>query len=246
MHLSGAGGGAHSRAIARYCALSPASDWLRLPPKWISPGRCADLPHIDVAALADSIGYPAAALGILIESAGIPFPGEVALLAVAAYAAAGHLRIWLVILLGAAGASVGADIGYYAGYAGGRPFVERFGRLLHIDPAHLARSELFFARHGDKAIVTMRFVVGLRTWGSVLAGMSRMPFWRFQLYSAVGGSLWALVVGLAGYLLGSNWPVFERVMAYIGYGGIAVLAAVVLTLFLLRRRAERGRQRLRR
>ena len=204
------------------------------------------MPHIDVVAIADSIGYPAAALGILIESAGVPFPGEVTLLAVAAYAAAGHLRIWLVILLGALGASGGADIGYSAGYFGGRPFVERFGRALRLDPGHLARSELFFARHGDKAIVAMRFVAGLRTWGSVLAGVSRMPFWRFQLYSAIGGSLWALVVGLAGYLLGSNWRVFERALAYFGYGGIAVLAAVVLTLFLLRRRAERGRQRLRR
>jgi membrane protein DedA with SNARE-associated domain len=204
------------------------------------------LPLIDVAGIADSIGYPAAALGILIESAGIPFPGEVALLAVSAYAAAGHLRIWLVILLGALGAASGADIGYSAGYFGGRPFVERFGRALHLDPSNLARSELFFARHGDKAIVAMRFVVGLRTWGSVLAGMSRMPFWRFQLYSAVGGVLWAFVVGMAGYLLGSNWPLFERGLTDFGVVVIAVLAAAGLTLFLLRRRVERGQRRQRR
>ena len=197
--------------------------------------------EIDVVALADRLGYPAAALGILVESAGIPFPGETMLLAAAAFAAAGHLDIRWVILLGALGASLGADIGYIAGYRGGRPFVERFGRLLRISPAHLARSELFFARHGDLAVVIMRFVVGLRTWGSVLAGMARMPFWRFQLYSIVGGSAWAVVVGAAGYLLGANWRVFERALGYLGYGGLAVIAAVFVIALLVRRRAEQGR-----
>jgi membrane protein DedA with SNARE-associated domain len=198
--------------------------------------------HIDVVRLADSIGYPAAALGILIESAGIPFPGEVTLLAVAAFAAAGNLDIRLVILVAALGATAGADIGYYAGWAGGRPFVERFGSLLRINPAHLARSELFFAEHGDKAIVLMRFVVGLRTWGSVLAGMSRMPFWRFQLYSALGGTLWAIVIGLAGFLLGSNWPVFERLLAYFGYGGLAVILLALAAALVLRKRAAQVRR----
>jgi membrane protein DedA with SNARE-associated domain len=73
-----------------------------------------------------------------------------------------------------------------------------------------------------------------------------MPFWRFQLYSAIGGTLWAVVVGLAGYLLGSNWPIFERALAYLGYGGLAVLGAVIVTLVVLRRRAERGPRRQRR
>jgi membrane protein DedA with SNARE-associated domain len=199
--------------------------------------------HIDVVGLADRIGYPAAALGILIESAGIPFPGEVTLLAVAAFAAAGHLDIRLVILLGAIGASVGADIGYYAGHTGGRPFVERFGRLLRVSPGHMARSELFFAQHGDKAVVLMRFVVGLRTWGSVLAGMARMPFWRFQAYSAIGGTLWAILVGTAGYVLGSNWPVFERLLTYLGYGGLAIIAIAVVAGLLIRRRAAQTPRR---
>jgi membrane protein DedA with SNARE-associated domain len=199
--------------------------------------------HIDVVALADGIGYPAAALGILIESAGIPFPGEITLLAVSAYAAAGHLDIRLVVLVAALGATGGADIGYFAGYAGGRPFVERFGSLLRINPAHLARSELFFAEHGDKAIVLMRFLVGLRTWGSVLAGMSRMPFWRFQVYSALGGTLWAIVVGSAGFLLGSNWPVFEKILSYVGYGGLAIILVALTAAVVLRRRAALIRRR---
>lgn len=192
----------------------------------------------DLRAVADAIGYPAAAIGILIESAGIPFPGETMLLAVAAYAAAGHLDIRLVITFGAIGAVAGADLGYAAGYYGGRPFVERFGRILHLNPSHLARSELFFTRHGGKAIVLARFVVGLRTWASVLAGMARMPFWWFQLYSAIGGVAWAVVVGAVGYLLGNNWKLVEQLIRYLGLGGLGVVVIAGAGFLLYRRRRD--------
>src|SRR5258708_6415272 len=85
--------------------------------------------HIDWLAVVDAIGYPAAGLGILIESAGVPFPGEALLLAAAAWAAARHYSIVLVIIFGFLGATVGADLGYFLGHRGGRPFVERFGHL---------------------------------------------------------------------------------------------------------------------
>src|SRR5579859_554407 len=133
--------------------------------------------HIDWLAVVDAVGYPAAGLGILVESSGIPFPGETLLLAAAAWAAARNHSIVLVILFGFLGATAGADLGYFLGFRGGRPFVERFGSLFRIRPEHIARSEMFFARHGDRAILLARFVLGLRTWGSMLAGMAHMPFW---------------------------------------------------------------------
>jgi membrane protein DedA with SNARE-associated domain len=197
----------------------------------------SDLPQV-----ADAIGYPAAAIGILIESAGIPFPGETMLLAVAAYAAAGHLDIRVVAAVGAFGAIAGADAGYLAGRHGGRPFVERFGRVFRIDPGHLATAELFFARHGDWAIVAARFVIGLRTWFSVLAGMSHMPFWRFQLASAVGGVLWAAAISAAGYFLGRNWSLVERIVSWLGIGGLAIVVLVVLAVLYWRRRDARRRR----
>ncbi len=192
-------------------------------------------------AIVDALGYPAAGLGILIESSGIPFPGEVLLLAAAAWAAARHHSIFLVILFGFLGATAGADIGYILGFKGGRPFVERFGSIFRIRPEHIARSELFFARHGDKAVLAARFVLGLRTWGSMLAGMARMPFWRFQLFSALGGLAWATAVGLAGYLLGSNLPLLETIIRDIGLGGLALVALLALVLVVAARRVERQR-----
>ena len=187
-------------------------------------------------AIVDALGYPAAGLGILIESAGVPFPGEALLLAAAAWAAARHHSIVLVIIFGFVGATAGADIGYYLGYRGGRPFVERFGSIFRIRPEHIARSELFFARHGDRAVLGARFVLGLRTWGSMLAGMAHMPFWRFQLFSAIGGLAWAAIIGVAGYLLGSNLALVETIIRDIGVGGLLVLTVVVVILVVAARR----------
>jgi membrane protein DedA with SNARE-associated domain len=192
--------------------------------------------QFDIRAIADAIGYPAAGLGILIESAGVPFPGETMLLAVAAYAAQGALDVRLVVALGALGAMLGANLGYAIGYVGGRPFVERMGRFLRIGPSHFARSELFFARYGGVTVLFARFVIGLRTWASVMAGMSRMPFWTFQLFSALGGVAWAIVIGAVGFTLGSNWSLVERLVRYLGIGGLVFLAVVIAAALLLRRR----------
>jgi membrane protein DedA with SNARE-associated domain len=195
--------------------------------------------HFDIRAIADAIGYPAAGLGILIESAGIPFPGETMLLAVSAYAAQGALDIRLVVLLGAVGALLGANLGYAIGYFGGRPFVERMGSLLRIGPSHFARSEMFFTRYGAVTVLFARFVLGLRTWASVMAGMSHMPFWTFQIFSALGGIAWAILIGAVGYTLGSNWSLVERLIQYLGLGGLTVVAVAVVGVLVLRRRASR-------
>ena len=193
------------------------------------------------AGIVDALGYPSAGLGILIESAGIPFPGDALLLVAGAWAAARHHSVLVVILFGFVGATAGADIGYLLGYRGGRPFVERFGHLFRIRPDHLARAELFFARHGDKAIIAARLLLGLRTWSAMLAGMARMPFWRFQLFSALGGLVWAAVIGIAGYWLGNNLALLESIARGIGIGGLTVLLLIALFLVAARERASRQR-----
>lgn len=196
---------------------------------------------MDWPSIVDALGYPSAGLGILIESAGVPFPGEALLLAAAAWAAARHHSIVLVVLCAFVGATAGADIGYLLGYRGGRPFVERFGTTFRIRPEHIARAELFFARHGDKAVLLSRFILGLRTWGSMLAGMARMPFWRFQAFSALGGLLWATAIGAAGYLLGSNLGLIETVIRGVGIGGLVILCLIALVLVVASQRAARQR-----
>jgi len=196
---------------------------------------------VDWPSLVDVLGGPLAGIGILVESAGVPFPGEALLLAAAAWAAARHDSILLVMLCGFFGATAGSDVGYLLGYRGGRPFVERFGHIFHIRPDHLARAELFFARHGDKAILGARFFLGLRTWNAMLAGMARMPFWRFQMFSAIGGLVWSAAIGVAGYLVGSNLPLLETIIRAMGVGGTVILVLILLVLLVARERATRPR-----
>jgi membrane protein DedA with SNARE-associated domain len=76
----------------------------------------------------------------------------------------------------------------------------------------------------------------------MLAGMARMPFWRFQLFSAAGGLLWAAAVGIAGYVLGNNLPLLEAIIRGVGIGGLTALLVIVLVLVVARQRASRGRR----
>jgi len=178
---------------------------------------------------------------MLIQSAGIPFPGEVFLLAASAWAASRHLPIVLVILVGYLGATAGSDLGYVLGRRGGRPFVERFGSAFHIRPGQLALAELVFARHGDKAVLVAHFVFGLRTWASMLAGMANMPFWRFQVFSAAGSLVWVVAIVLAGYAVGSNFGLIGTFMGAIGIGGVVFLAVIVSVLVVAQEHATRRR-----
>ncbi|HEV3102389.1 MAG TPA: DedA family protein, partial [Candidatus Dormibacteraeota bacterium] len=89
------------------------------------------------------------------------------------------------------------------------------------------------------AVLAARFILGLRTWGSMLAGMARMPFWRFQIFSAIGGLAWAVVVGLAGYLLGSNLGLIAAIIRDVGIGGLVIVALIVVIVVLARARAAR-------
>jgi membrane protein DedA with SNARE-associated domain len=195
--------------------------------------------------LVDALANPVASLGVLIEGVGVPFPGALLLFGTAAWAAARHHSVLVVILVGFVGTTAGADIGYYLGFKGGRPFVERFGRRFRIRPEHIAIAELLFARHGDKAILGSRFLPGLRTWASMLAGMARMPFWRFQILSAAGGLAWATAAGVAGYLVGSNLPTLASILWGFGVGGVIFLMmlGIVLVLVLQRAQATSGRRR---
>jgi membrane protein DedA with SNARE-associated domain len=189
----------------------------------------------------DVAGDPLAGLAMLVESAGVPFPGEVFLLAAAAWAASRHLPIALVMLIGYMAATAGSDVGYILGRRGGRPFVERFGSAFHIRPGQLALAELVFARHGDKALLVAHFVFGLRTWASMLAGMANMPFLRFQVFSAAGSLVWVTAIVLAGYALGSNLGLIGAIMGAIGIGGVVFIAVVVSVLVVAQERATRRR-----
>src|SRR5919199_1943153 len=176
-------------------------------------------------------GYLVVFLGVMAESTGVPLPGETILIAAGIMVQRGGLDLGDAIFYGILGAVVGDQIGYWVGREGGRPFILRYGRYLFITPQRLAGAEAFFERHGGKAVFMARFFSGLRVFGALVAGMSRMRWGTFLIYNALGGAVWATAVVLAGYLLGRSLGLLERWMgrASILLVGL-LLVAVVLYL----------------
>jgi membrane protein DedA with SNARE-associated domain len=173
------------------------------------------------------------------ESAGVWVPGETALIAASVYAAQGHLSIVAVIVVAAAGAIIGDNIGYWLGREGGRRLIERYAWVKRQTDRVMPRAEKFFEKHGGKAVFFARFFGGIRVTGAWMAGITRMPWWRFLLWNALGGIVWATGVGLLSYYAGK--AVADTVARYGVYAGAGTAAVVVLAFVgfhVWRRRVE--------
>jgi membrane protein DedA with SNARE-associated domain len=181
------------------------------------------------------LGYPAVTIFIMIESSGIPFPGETMLLLASFYAAIGHqLQLAIIIPCAALGAIIGDNLGYLVGRTGGRALVLRYGRYVFIKPEHLDKAEVFFVKHGDKTVFFGRFFSVLRAWSAFLAGINHMPWRTFLFYNAAGGIVWAIFYGLLGYFAGrvfhANFPEIESLASTLGWAGAILIALVVLAI----------------
>lgn len=161
---------------------------------------------------------------IAMESAGVPLPGETALVAAGVLAARGDLDIAAVIAVAAAAAIIGDNVGYWIGRIGGRKLLTRWRWLERHASRVLPWSERFFARHGAKTIFLGRFVAVLRVSAAWLAGVSKMDWWRFFLWNAAGGICWAVLVALVAYYVGH--AAAEAIGRY-GLIGAAVAALLI-------------------
>jgi membrane protein DedA with SNARE-associated domain len=183
-----------------------------------------------------NLGYPLLVAVVGAESLGVPLPGETAVIFAGLAAGAGRLDIVLVIVLAAAAAIVGDNIGFVIGRRGGRALLERPGRFYEERQRVLAIGDPFFERHGPKAVFFGRWITGLRVWASWLAGASTMRWRSFLFWNALGGVMWATSVALAAYYGGKG---VEHALSYIGLYGVivaAVLAAIGLAIYWRRRR----------
>jgi undecaprenyl-diphosphatase len=186
-----------------------------------------------LVAVPTQLGYSALGALILGESAGLPLPGETALIVAGGLAAAGHMSLPLVVLVAAAAAIAGDTAGYLLGRRGGRAFLLRDG----LGAAHrrhaVARADVFFARYGVAAVFFGRWVPVVRVVVALCAGATRMPWRRFGPANAAGALAWAATVATLAWLLG---PAGSAVLAVAGLavGGVALVAG------WLRRRLSRG------
>ena len=206
----------------------------------------ADLPGLlnSVAPILDRWGYLAIGGVIVVESFGVPAPGQTIMVAGSIYAGAGRMNIYLVALISFVTAVIGDNIGYWIGLRGGRKIVHRWGKYIFVTPARLERAEQFFARRGNRIIVVARFIDGLRQLNGVIAGITRMPWKTFLLYNAIGAALWVGFWCTVAYLLGAN---IVKIMGYAHryqwpvIGGIVLVVAIYVALHVRHIRRRRAR-----
>jgi membrane protein DedA with SNARE-associated domain len=186
-------------------------------------------------------GLPLLFAAVMIESFGIPVPGETALIAFGVLAAEGHYSIGSVIAVAAVAAIIGDNLGYWLiGRVGGRALFERWKWLHQYSDRVLPRAESIMARHGGAAVFFGRFVAVLRYTVAWVAGLSRMPWGRFLFWNAAGGIVWATAVGLTAYYGGR--AAADAIARFGLYGGVVVLVVLIvgwLALRLVHKRVER-------
>jgi membrane-associated protein len=190
-------------------------------------------------ALADRYGYIALFIGVLLENAGLPVPGETAVLVSGFLASPAservHFNIFWVILLTLVAAVVGDNIGFWLGHRWARPRLQQGRGFLFLTPKTLGLAEGYFARYGVWTIFFARFITGLRVVGALAAGTAGMAWSHFLVANAAGALAWATAMSLLGYFFGHSWELLHK---WLGRGGLIILASVIVIVglpYLLRR-----------
>ena len=177
-----------------------------------------------------SYGYLVVFLLVMIESIGVPVPGETALIGAALYAGSTHkLEIWWIVGVAIAGAVIGDNIGFSIGRYGGAKLLLRYGHKIRLHEARLKIGIWLFRRHGGKVVFWGRFVSILRTWAAFLAGANHMEWRRFLFYNAAGGTIWATLYAVAYYEFGGALRKLSTTIdVVLGVVGSLILIAFVV------------------
>lgn len=188
----------------------------------------------ELNALLSAYGYGAVLVFVLIETSGIPFPGETMLVLAGAFAGSTHkLSIYFVILAAIVGAIAGDNIGFWIGRTGGFKLLKRYGHIIHVHEADIKIGLYLFKKYGSGIVFLARWIPLLRMWGALLAGAMRFEWKRFLIYNAAGGILWATFYGVLAYFFGD---LLKRVESTTLYAALGLAALLIVLFFVIERR----------
>jgi membrane protein DedA with SNARE-associated domain len=197
-----------------------------------------------ISTLLGNLNYGTILLLMLLESTVIPVPSELVVAPAAYHAASGQLNVALVVLFATIGADLGASINYFAALYVGRPVIYKFanskwGKMCLLNQEKVEKSERYFDNHGIMATLTGRLVPGIRHLISIPAGLARMNYWKFLLYTTIGAGVWHAILATMGWYLHTVVPEDQletTIQHYNHYivGGILIIVALVVGYFVLK------------
>ena len=164
-----------------------------------------------ISTLLGNLNYGTILLLMLLESTVIPVPSELVVAPAAYHAASGNLNVFLVVLFATIGAGLGASINYFVALYVGRPVSDKFansrgGKMCLLNQEKVEKSERYFDDHGIVATLTGRLIPGIRHLISLPAGLARMNYWKFLLYTTIGAGCWHAILAAMGWYLHSIVP----------------------------------------
>ena len=164
-----------------------------------------------ISTLLGNLNYGTILLLMLLESTVIPVPSELVVAPAAYHAASGNLNVFLVVLFATIGADLGASINYFVALYVGRPVIYKFansrwGKMCLLNQEKVEKSERYFDEHGIVATLTGRLIPGIRHLISLPAGLARMNYWKFLLYTTIGAGCWHAILAAMGWYLHSIVP----------------------------------------
>jgi membrane protein DedA with SNARE-associated domain len=193
-------------------------------------------PIVDVATeFIGSAGVVAVFLLMTLESACIPIPSEAIMLFAGFSVSKGELTLVGIVVAGVLGNLAGSWIAYAVGYYGRLDLLEK-NKLIHISPKHLKWADDWFERYGSATVFFSRMLPIIRTFISLPAGVARMPFWRFTLFTLAGCIPWVLALALIGEAVGDNWEDWRHKLGYLDYAVVAAIVAGIVYWIVRRRR----------
>jgi membrane protein DedA with SNARE-associated domain len=182
-----------------------------------------------------SAGVVAVFLLMMLESACIPIPSEAIMLFAGFSVSKGELTLVGIVTAGVLGNLVGSWIAYAVGYYGRLDLLEK-NKLIHISPKHLKWADDWFERYGGATVFFSRMLPIVRTFISLPAGVAKMPFWRFTVYTLAGCIPWVLMLALIGEAVGHNWEDWRHKLGYLDYVVLAAIIGGAIYLVIKRRR----------
>jgi membrane protein DedA with SNARE-associated domain len=174
-------------------------------------------------------GYIGVGSLLLLESVGLPIPGEATLISAAVFAGLGELNIFGIIGVGLIACVLGSSLGYLIGSLVGRKIVDKFGKFVFLNPKKYLKVEAFFNKRGPIVIIFARFFEVLRQLYGFITGTSSMSWWLFSVFNIIGSLLWLSFWSLIGYYGGNHISLFLKYEVY-----ISVALGIFVVLWLIR------------